>query len=52
MVQNDDDIMEAMEGIEDITEEKVSVKSIAKLLDSEMVCRLFFMLCRWLFSPG
>ena len=38
IIQNGGDIMEAMEGIEDVTEETLSVKSVAKLLDSEVVC--------------
>ena len=37
IIQNDTDIMEAMEGIEDIAEEQLTIKSIAKLSDSEMV---------------
>ena len=37
MIQDEADIMEAMEGLEDISEENLSVKSIAKLSESEMV---------------
>ena len=33
--------MEAMEGIEDIAEEQLTVKSVAKLSDSEMVISRF-----------
>lgn len=29
--------MEAMEGLEDVTEDQLTVKSVAKLADSEMV---------------
>ena len=36
--------MEAMEGMEDIAEEQLTVKSIAKLSDSEMVLHAIFKL--------
>ena len=39
VIQNDADIMEAMEGLEDVTEDQLTVKSIAKLSDSEMVLK-------------
>ena len=39
MIQNDADIMEAMEGLEDVAEVQLTVKSIAKLSDSEMVLK-------------
>lgn len=39
MIQSNADIMEAMEGLEDVIEDQLSVKSIAKLSDSEMVLK-------------